>query len=501
MISASIPVNERGLGIEVEENRRSVKADVTPSEVTPEMTSSPDQVPAELSGQTVQPNPLDATLLEALREPKSRMFLLLLEKKLLKWIDSSIHSLELEPMNGYLRLLSHKIAEYYRVNHTSNTDGSAVVWYKPISGLPDIWPARLADIDIQTRPSSASPPSTPTTRPKIMTKKPALLKKTAATTDTYPASASAAASSNNSPTISEAGGPNPSIPCTPNTGINTEISSAPPTEPTNIETTPAADPNATTQTDSSIIPNNDSEYSRQSTANTSASVIPPKGLGSFEARAAAYEEARARIFKDFTEQDIGTLDDTDQKEILAQLEAMHDPDYVKGPLMPTGWPSHVSVPPISFVLPPPPPPSPPRPPLPHTVPHMPINNGQQAMILPYGPSPPVMIANAFPARQPFSAPLPLTPNGNRPCSAPPSETSMMAIPLGVSSPYISGVPGSGPSHSPVPFRGPPPNALVQYGVPPQIPSGQKNNSKQDMQPTRFKFKGQSFVPRKLESTH
>lgn len=261
----------------------------------------------------------DYTLFRALQDGKIRMFLLLLEKQLLKWIDSNLNSLELEPMNGYLRLLSHKMAEYYKVDHTSNMDGTSVVWYKPVGGKSLDLPVKLADIDVSCRAGSSTATyngldgDTKVSRPTIMTKKPPLvLKNGESDSSCNPIQDSNTKLLNSSLQNQQ----QQQCDCTGSNNLYDDITH------TNCKGTIRNSETIMTETTA-----NDHDETNNA--------FPPKGLGSFEAREAAYEEARARIFKDFTEQNEQHEildDDADRKQVLAQLEAMHDPDYVKGPL-------------------------------------------------------------------------------------------------------------------------------------------------------------------------
>jgi hypothetical protein len=88
---------------------------------------------------------VDPLILSALEDPKNRTFVLRLERTILTLLRvPNEHSVELERMNSFYRLLAHKVADYYGVGHTSGTE-SSVLYYKLGMGSP-LPATRLADI-------------------------------------------------------------------------------------------------------------------------------------------------------------------------------------------------------------------------------------------------------------------------------------------------------------------------------------------------------------------
>lgn len=58
-------------------------------------------------------------------------FLLKLETQIFEFVlKSEQDSMKLSPMNSYYRLLSHQLAEYYRLGHILSNDGTSMVFYK-----------------------------------------------------------------------------------------------------------------------------------------------------------------------------------------------------------------------------------------------------------------------------------------------------------------------------------------------------------------------------------
>lgn len=69
----------------------------------------------------------DEKLMEALASAKDRLPLLQLEEKILSFIANiSANVLELPPQNGFTRLLTHRLADYYGLAHNNTEDNSSV---------------------------------------------------------------------------------------------------------------------------------------------------------------------------------------------------------------------------------------------------------------------------------------------------------------------------------------------------------------------------------------
>lgn len=76
---------------------------------------------------TVVGIPPDEKLVEALASVKDRLPLLQLEEKILYFVTSaSSDVLELPPQNGFTRLLTHRLADYYGLAHQNTEDHSSV---------------------------------------------------------------------------------------------------------------------------------------------------------------------------------------------------------------------------------------------------------------------------------------------------------------------------------------------------------------------------------------
>lgn len=74
---------------------------------------------------------VDPVLEQALFDPKLRMFILRREQAILHLLSTpQVQSMELDPMNGYFRLLSHKVADFYQIGHSSTGDAGTVIYYK-----------------------------------------------------------------------------------------------------------------------------------------------------------------------------------------------------------------------------------------------------------------------------------------------------------------------------------------------------------------------------------
>ncbi|KAG9954030.1 hypothetical protein KCU85_g815, partial [Aureobasidium melanogenum] len=103
----------------------------------------------------------DAKLLEALNNPRDRIWVLKLEQDIIDFVkDSSEHSLDLPQCNSFYRMLAHKLADYYILGHAVDGSISAVRLYKTPNCR--IAPPLTA---IATPPTSTSTP--PPTAPQM----------------------------------------------------------------------------------------------------------------------------------------------------------------------------------------------------------------------------------------------------------------------------------------------------------------------------------------------
>lgn len=223
---------------------------------------------------------LDDVLFGALTDSKNRMFVLRLEQTILRFLHTvQQQSIELDPMNSFYRLLAHKLADYYNIGHTSNLEGTSVVVYK----LAEMHPPsiRLCDIDVgsPTANDDEQPPKTE----EAVKKKPLLLKKRP---------------------------PQPSE------------------EQLNEPTTNTPDQVASEPEKSEDI---------------SGSVTPTSRLAPLEAREAAYQEARARIFQNFKNKSSTNDEDDDEdgdtrNDKNRSLDPTLDPEYVRIPFSQPQYP-------------------------------------------------------------------------------------------------------------------------------------------------------------------
>lgn len=80
----------------------------------------------------------DDKLLEALDSAKDRLFLLQLEQQIIAFIQSPVEgSFDLPPYNSFRRLLAHRLADYYKLNHFVDGPTNTVRLYKsPTIQLP-----------------------------------------------------------------------------------------------------------------------------------------------------------------------------------------------------------------------------------------------------------------------------------------------------------------------------------------------------------------------------
>lgn len=138
--------------------------------MTPESTTS-EQPPAAngtvplatapisqeaLSGNGFYSQNPDEKLLEAMKSPKDRLFLLRLEKDVVEFVqDSKEPFMDLPPSNSFCRLLTHKLADYYHMTHSFEAVAGAVRIYRtPFCRVPP----SLQSIAPACESASSTPP-------------------------------------------------------------------------------------------------------------------------------------------------------------------------------------------------------------------------------------------------------------------------------------------------------------------------------------------------------
>jgi len=73
-------------------------------------------------------NEMDPFLLEAMKNPRDRLSILKIEKNLEDFMkDLNLKEMEFPSMNGYLRMIVHKISHYFNLNHTFIPEKKAVL--------------------------------------------------------------------------------------------------------------------------------------------------------------------------------------------------------------------------------------------------------------------------------------------------------------------------------------------------------------------------------------
>lgn len=99
----------------------------------------------------------DAKLLEALENPRDRIWVLKLEQDVIDFVkDAKESSLVLPQCNSFYRMLAHKIAEYYMLGHSVDDSNSAVRLFKtPTCRIPP----PLTGVVTPSTAASTPPPS------------------------------------------------------------------------------------------------------------------------------------------------------------------------------------------------------------------------------------------------------------------------------------------------------------------------------------------------------
>ncbi|KAJ3568618.1 hypothetical protein NPX13_g6360 [Xylaria arbuscula] len=99
----------------------------------------------------------DEKLLEAMKSPKDRLFLLRLEQDVINFVLSSKEPyMDLPPNNSFCRMLTHKLADYYHMTHSFEAvQGSVRIFRTPFCRVP----ASLASIiETNTEEKPKTPP-------------------------------------------------------------------------------------------------------------------------------------------------------------------------------------------------------------------------------------------------------------------------------------------------------------------------------------------------------
>ncbi|KAF4831335.1 R3H domain-containing protein 1 [Colletotrichum siamense] len=135
--------------------------------ITPQSASSDQQQPSAnaLSANlpdsanllnTIYGQAPDEKLLEAMASPKDRLFLLRLEAELIKFVQNSKEPyMDFPPSNSFCRMLTHKLADYYRMTHQYEARiGSVRIFRTPYARVPE----SLASIAAPETSAETPPP-------------------------------------------------------------------------------------------------------------------------------------------------------------------------------------------------------------------------------------------------------------------------------------------------------------------------------------------------------
>ncbi|KAI5857147.1 hypothetical protein BZA05DRAFT_167292 [Tricharina praecox] len=94
----------------------------------------------------------DPRLIDALENPRDRIFVIKLEKDIVAFIENkNCEIFDMPPINSYHRLLAHKMAEYYRLTHVADSSGASVRMFRgeaariPTTSL-SAWPVAAQQI-------------------------------------------------------------------------------------------------------------------------------------------------------------------------------------------------------------------------------------------------------------------------------------------------------------------------------------------------------------------
>lgn len=108
----------------------------------------------------------DEKLIEAMGTMKDRLYLLRLEKELINFVENSKEPfMDLEQSNSFLRMLAHKLADYYHMTHSFEPNLQKVrIFRTPFCRVP----TSLAQFDPAPNPSTSSTPPPAILPKKIM---------------------------------------------------------------------------------------------------------------------------------------------------------------------------------------------------------------------------------------------------------------------------------------------------------------------------------------------
>ncbi|KAL7273984.1 hypothetical protein RUND412_003145 [Rhizina undulata] len=144
----------------------------TLQEPSPIIVVSSQSQPAEPFANQLQPvlanviDEPDQRLLDALETPRDRLFVIKLEQDIVNFIrENNCEIFDLPPINAYHRLLTHKMAEYYRLTHVADATGSSVRLYR--GQFARIPPVRLCERQVASS-SRHSPSNSTVPAVKIM---------------------------------------------------------------------------------------------------------------------------------------------------------------------------------------------------------------------------------------------------------------------------------------------------------------------------------------------
>ncbi|KAI0456948.1 hypothetical protein F5B21DRAFT_119702 [Xylaria acuta] len=138
---------------------------VTPQSGTSSQQPPPEQ-PQTLGGVTAPndaftsiygQNP-DEKLLEAMKSPKDRLFLLRLEQDVINFVLSSKEPyMDLPPNNSFCRMLTHKLADYYHMTHSFEAvQGSVRIFRTPFCRVPASL-ASIIEVNADEKPKTPPP--------------------------------------------------------------------------------------------------------------------------------------------------------------------------------------------------------------------------------------------------------------------------------------------------------------------------------------------------------
>lgn len=293
--------------------------------------------------------PLDDAMKTALFDPKNRLFVLRLEQTILTFLRTvQVQSMELDPMNSFYRLIAHKVAEYYHIGHQSNLEGSVTIYKlsemrrqdKRLASIIMNGDVVASDIVAEAGTTDSSGSGTPKGRetPRIITKRTAgkILTKKELIDGMEKLSIRAndddsENNKNNKDSIKRDDIPKQQeslTSSTDNNNINKNYNyDHDKTNNTNDSINSTTSTTSTTGTTGTTATTGTSSAARSA---ESSSVSTPKGVGSFESREAAYAEARARIFKNFSEEDADDQPNINEQGESRPTNDKADPEYSRG---------------------------------------------------------------------------------------------------------------------------------------------------------------------------